>query len=63
MKICFCEYCTNTIKCCGECEYTDGSIYSSYPPKVLCMITGEFHNFDYACDLDNFNHEKDGSLC
>ena len=37
---------------CGHCDYIDGYVYTSLPPKVKCSITGEFHFRDHECDIE-----------
>lgn len=37
---------------CGECNYTDGLVYTSNPPQVKCTITGEFHYNDDVCNCE-----------
>jgi hypothetical protein len=37
---------------CGNCEHTDGLIYTSNPPQVKCTITGEFHKNDFECNCN-----------
>lgn len=34
---------------CGGCEFTDGMIYASYPPKLKCIFTNEFHDGSHVC--------------
>lgn len=34
---------------CGGCEFTDGMIYPTYPPKLKCTFTNEFHDGNYVC--------------
>ena len=34
---------------CGGCEFTDGCIYTSNPPKLRCTINNEFHSGDFVC--------------
>ena len=37
---------------CAYCDYTDGLVYTSMPPKYRCTITNEFHlGFD-DCDVE-----------
>ena len=37
---------------CAYCEYNDGLVYTSIPPKYKCTITNEFHlGFD-DCDVE-----------
>lgn len=38
---------------CGECKKTDGLVYTSYPPKVRCCLTGNFHFMNDECDAVN----------
>lgn len=35
---------------CGNCDKTDGNCYTSFPPKVKCTVTGNFHFYDDECD-------------
>lgn len=28
---------------CAYCEYNDGAVYTSDPPKYRCTVTGEYH--------------------
>ena len=35
---------------CGECKKTDGLVYTSYPPKIRCRLTGNFHFMNDECD-------------
>lgn len=37
---------------CGICNKTDGLCYTSNPPKVRCTISGEFRNYDDACNIE-----------
>lgn len=37
---------------CGDCPNTDGYHYTSYPAKVKCTITGEYHCFSDECDCN-----------
>lgn len=37
---------------CGKCLYTDGLVYTSLPPKVKCILTGEFHEYADLCDCE-----------
>ena len=36
---------------CYNCEYNDGFIYTSNPPKYRCTISGEWHFSTYNCDI------------
>lgn len=38
---------------CKECNKTDGLVYTSYPPKVRCRLTGNFHFMNDKCDAVN----------
>lgn len=40
-------------KRCGNCDKTDGVVYTSIPPKVKCTITGKFHCYDDVCDCES----------
>lgn len=37
---------------CGNCDKTDGAIYTSAPPKVRCTVTGKYHWLGDICDCD-----------
>lgn len=37
---------------CMYCEYRDGSIYTSNPPKYKCTITGEYHLALDDCNVE-----------
>jgi hypothetical protein len=37
---------------CGSCPYTDGCCYTSLPPKVKCIFTGEFHFYNDECNCE-----------
>lgn len=39
-------------KLCGNCEHTDGCVYTSFPPQVKCTITGEYHFCNDSCDIN-----------
>ena len=39
-------------KHCGNCEHTDGLVYTSLPPQVMCELTGEFHYMGDSCDAN-----------
>jgi len=36
---------------CGNCDKTDGVIYTSNPPKVKCSISNEYHFFEDQCNV------------
>lgn len=38
---------------CGSCEYTDNLCYTSMPPKVKCIFTGEFHFYNDECNCED----------
>lgn len=38
---------------CGSCQYTDGCCYTSMPPKVKCIFTGEFHFYNDECNCED----------
>ena len=42
-------------KRCGNCDKTDGCVYTSLPPKTRCTVTGKFHFNDDVCDLPQTN--------
>ena len=44
---------------CGKCPYTDGLVYTSLPPKVKCIVTGEFHEYADLCDCENARKVKE----
>ena len=35
---------------CGSCNYTSGDCYYSMPPKVRCIVTGEYHLYSDECN-------------
>lgn len=43
----------NDTRYCGSCKETDGLCYSSNPPKVKCMLSGKFRNYDDTCEYSN----------
>ena len=44
---------------CGSCPYTDGLVYTSMPPKVRCIITGDFHEYAENCNCENARKVKE----
>ena len=34
---------------CGSCNLTSGECYCSMPPKVRCIVTGEYHLYSDEC--------------
>lgn len=44
---------------CGSCPYTDGLVYTSMPPKVKCIITGDFHEYAEECNCENARKVKE----
>ena len=38
-------------KICGQCEYTDGLIYTSLPAQVKCTITNKFRFQNDYCNI------------
>ena len=40
------------MKYCAYCEYNDGCVYTSLPPKYKCTITGEFHFGTDQCSVE-----------
>lgn len=36
---------------CGNCDYNDGCIYTSNPPKYRCTFTGDFHFGNEPCKV------------
>lgn len=40
---------SNTVHC-GTCKLTYGHSYMSYPPKVKCKVTGEYHLSEDTCN-------------
>ena len=44
---------------CGKCPFTDGLVYTSLPPKVKCIVTGEFHEYEDLCDCENARKVKE----
>lgn len=37
---------------CEFCQYNDGCVYTSMPPRYRCTIDNEFHFGDYECDKE-----------
>lgn len=40
-------------RCCSNCEMNDGMVYTSYPAKYICTISGYFNEGTHLCDLDD----------
>ncbi len=40
---------------CGNCDKTDGLVYTSDPPMRKCIITGKFHFYNDVCDAPQTN--------
>lgn len=40
------------MRTCGNCEYNDGCVYTSLPPKFKCTITGKFHFGIKPCSVE-----------
>lgn len=38
---------------CGNCNRTDGVVYTSYPPQVKCSLTGNFHHYGDQCEIED----------
>lgn len=47
---------------CGNCVYTDGCVYTSLPPQVKCIITGEFHYYNDECNCKDIRDSKAAEL-
>lgn len=49
---------------CGNCPKTDGTVYTSNPPKVRCTVTGNFHFYGDECDCKYIttNHTPDPNI-
>lgn len=47
---------------CGSCQFTDGMCYTSYPPKVKCTITNEFHLYGDECNCETIRASKVDNL-
>lgn len=37
---------------CAYCEYNDGAVYASNPPKYRCSVTGEYHLALDDCNVE-----------
>ena len=37
---------------CGQCDKTDGNIYTSLPPMVYCTVRKEYHFLTDECVAD-----------
>lgn len=35
---------------CGNCDKTDGLVYTTNPPQVRCRLSGNFHFMNDKCD-------------
>lgn len=40
------------MRLCGNCDFNDGCVYTSLPPKYKCTLTGAFHFGNEPCDID-----------
>lgn len=47
------------MKTCGNCDYTDGLIYTASNPQVKCSITGGFYSPDESCPVFNSQKQKE----
>lgn len=48
---------------CGNCSKTDGCVYTSYPPKVRCTITGDYYFMDDTCHcLDKLDKKENNVM-
>lgn len=43
---------------CGNCDKTDGLVYTSNPPMRKCTITGKFHFYNDVCDAPQTNADR-----
>lgn len=43
---------------CDECDYNDGYVYTSYPPKRKCLVTNHFYTCDHQCHLSREKKEE-----
>lgn len=46
-------------KCCSNCERNDGMIYMSNPMKYRCTLTGDFHEANYICNLEDIKSKEE----
>ncbi len=46
---------TKSYRSCGNCPYNDGKVYTSIPPMRRCKVTGQFHNYQDICNVDDEN--------
>ena len=37
---------------CSNCEFNDGFIYPTMPPKYKCTITDQYHFGNFDCNLE-----------
>lgn len=37
---------------CCNCEFNDGFIYPTMPPKYKCTITNQYHFGNFDCNLE-----------
>lgn len=47
---------------CGNCDKTDGLVYTSNPPMRKCTITGKFHLYNDVCDAPQTNADRIRSM-
>lgn len=40
------------MRCCSNCEFNDGFIYPTMPPKYKCTITDQYHFGNFDCNLE-----------
>ena len=40
-------------RCCSNCELNDGMMYTSYPAKYRCAISGNYNEGTHTCNLDD----------
>ena len=46
------------IRRCGNCDKTDGLVYTSNPPMRKCTITRKFHFYNDVCDVPKTNADR-----
>ena len=37
---------------CQNCEYTDGNVYTSFPPQLRCTITNDYYEYSHVCEME-----------
>ena len=40
------------MRCCSNCEFNDGFIYTSMPLRYKCTVTNQYHFGNFDCNLE-----------